>query len=395
MLMRIILSTEASDGIAIGRTRSITDHEPDGFRMSESENRLSMIRKWSADHKLQALYLQRASSFAWATCGAASYVNMASTNGSSALLITQDGGFLFTDNIEAPRLEKEEKLMNQGWRFQIAPWYETWQAVTDLTRGLAVGSDGFFPGARDLSMEIARLRAELSPEEGQRFRDLGVRCAQAMEAAARAVSPGQSEYEIAGLLAGETESRGVQVTVNLIATDQRIFDFRHPLPTAKKLDRYAMLILCGRRQGLVCSVTRLVHFGRLPDPIRSNAEAVARVDATMIATTRPSRSVGDVFQRAIRAYAECGYPQEWQRHHQGGPAGFEPREFLATPDSRERVSVGQAYAWNPSITGTKSEDTFLVGDRENEVLTGMRDWPTIRVEVDGQTFQRPAILEVL
>jgi len=208
------------------------------------------------------------------------------------------------------------------------------------------------------------------------------------------VHPGQSEYEIAALLASETEQRGVQATVNLIATDERISQFRHPLPTGKKLDRYAMLILCGRKQGLVCSVTRLVHFGRLPDELRRKAEAVAQIDAALIAATRPGRTVRAVLLRGIKAYASHGYPDEWRLHHQGGPAGYEPREYLATPDSSERVTVGQVYAWNPSITGAKSEDTILIGNRSNEILTHTPGWPTIAVEVNGFTIERPAILEI-
>ena len=65
------------------------------------------------------------------------------------------------------------------------------------------------------------------------------------------------------------------------------------------------------------------------------------------------------------------------------------------PRRRVVVSAGQVYAWNPSITGTKSEDTILVGEKENEVLTSIDGWPTISVTVDGQTFERPAILEIL
>jgi antitoxin VapB len=57
------------------------------------------------------------------------------------------------------------------------------------------------------------------------------------------------------------------------------------------------------------------------------------------------------------------------------------------------VGALQAYAWNPSITGTKSEDTMLVGDDGNEVITAMPGWPTIELKLDGKTIQRPAILE--
>jgi antitoxin VapB len=56
-----------------------------------------------------------------------------------------------------------------------------------------------------------------------------------------------------------------------------------------------MLILCGRREGLVCSITRLVHFGRLPDDLRRKAEAVASVDAAFIDATRPGCTLDEVF----------------------------------------------------------------------------------------------------
>ena len=183
------------------------------------------------------------------------------------------------------------------------------------------------------------------------------------------------------------------MVVNLVATDERIFSYRHPLPTAKQLQKYAMLVLCGRQGGLICSVTRLVHFGKLPDETRQKAEAVARIDAEMIAGTRPGNTLGDVFKRAQSAYAATGYPDEWKLHHQGGSAGYAPREVTATPASTEPILVGQAFAWNPSITGTKSEDTILVREESNEIITEMAGWPSIDIEVGNRIVKRPAILE--
>jgi Xaa-Pro aminopeptidase len=362
--------------------------------VNEFSQKQDCIQALLAERKLDALLLRRVSSFAWVTCGAASYVNTATTNGEAALLITPSGRYLITNNIEATRLEQKEKLAAQGWEFRVVPWHAAQDTVAELTRGLRLGADGPYPSATDLSGDLARLRANLTPQEGERFRALGRLCAEAMAPAARAVRPGQTEYQIAGLLAHEVESRGVQAIVNLIATDGRIFAFRHPLPTDKKLERYAMLVLCGRRWGLVCSVTRFVHFGRLPDDLRRKAQAVAQVDATFIAATRPGQTLGKIFQQATAAYAEAGFPDEWHLHHQGGPAGYEPREYVATSDSTDVVSVGQAYAWNPSITGTKSEDTILVSETGNEVLTATKDWPKLSVTVGGQTLTRPAILEI-
>jgi len=363
--------------------------------MTEFERKQNTIKTLLAERHLDALLLRKVSSFAWATGGAASYVNTATTDGVASLLITPPGRYVITNNIEAARIQQEERLEEQGWELRGAPWHETINAVAELTHGLKLGCDGPYPDAQDLSGEMARLRANLLPEEDERFKALGRTCAKAMDAAIRAVRPGQTEQQIAALLAYETQARSVQPIVNLVATDERIFKFRHPLPTDKKMERYAMLVLCGRKWGLVCSITRLVHFGKLLDEVRRRMEAAAQVDAAFIAATRPGQTLGQVFSRAMAAYAETGFADEWRLHHQGGPTGYEPREWLATPGATDVVSIGQVYAWNPSITGTKSEDSLLVGESDNEIITTISGWPTLPIVVGGQTVLRPAILEVV
>jgi antitoxin VapB len=362
--------------------------------MNEHELKQKRIDTLLEKHKLDGLFLHRVSSFAWATCGASSYINTASSFGEASILLLPPKKYIVTNNIEATRLEKEERLGEKGWDFLIAQWHEKVDLVEKLIEGKKIGSDNFLDGYVDLSFELARIRANLTTEEGQRFRALGRLCAEAINAAVHNLHPGQTEHEIAGVLAREVESRGVQVIVNLIATDERIFSFRHPLPTAKELQRYAMLICCGRLKGLVCSITRLVHFGPLPVEIREKAEALAKIDANIMGKTRPGKSLGAIFQTAREIYADVGFQDEWKKHHQGGVAGYEPRELIVTPDTVDHVELGQAYAWNPSITGTKSEDTILVGEHENEILTEIDGWPTISVDIHGEVYQRPAILEI-
>ena len=245
-----------------------------------------------------------------------------------------------------------------------------------------------------MSGEVAILRMNLLPEEQARFRKVARLSAEAMEVAARAARPGMTEYELAGRLAHEAFDRELLPIVNLIATDERIFGFRHPLPQHKKMEKYAMLVLCGRMHGLVVSVTRLMHFGPLSDELKKKQEAVLKVDAQVLTATRPGATLAEMFGKIQDAYAAVGYPGEWQLHHQGGPAGYEPREFIATPSVKRAVAAGQTYAWNPSITGTKVEDTVLITDSGFEVLTEMPGWPMAEVNVDGQAVRRPLILEV-
>ena len=209
-----------------------------------------------------------------------------------------------------------------------------------------------------------------------------------------ATRPGLSEEQIAGLLAREAWARGIEPIVNLVGTDDRIFQYRHPVPTGKRLQNYAMLRLSGRKWGLVCSLTRFIHFGRVPDELRNKGRAVAQVDAHFIAATRPGVKLSDIFREAMGCYQLYGYLGEWQLHHQGGPVGYEPLEAVATPDTPDSVSLGQAYAWSPSISGVQSQDTILVGQDHNEILTAIPHWPVIKVTLRGQTIERPLILEM-
>lgn len=362
--------------------------------MTETQTKLLALRSYLHERGLQGVLLQRNSNFSWLTAGSSAAINIAATHGEASLLVTAEKAYVLTSNIEAPRLEGEQDLCSKGFEFFVNAWFEPPSAVDTLAKGLRLGSDGPVPGMLDVSGDLSRLRSRLLPVEQERIRGVARQCASAMAQAVFAVRPGQTEYEIASLLAEACLERGIEPIVNLIATDERIFNYRHPTFTGKKLARYAMLVLCGRSQGLVVSLTRLIHFGQLPVELTQKSEAVARVDAAMIAATRPGRTLGQVFEDTTAAYAAVGYPDEWKLHHQGGPAAYEPRESVAVPGSPDKVFAGQAYAWNPSITGAKSEDTVLVTEQGFEVLTEMPGWPSFELSAGGFQLRRPRILEI-
>lgn len=344
---------------------------------------------------LDGLLLGRSSSWSWGTCGREANVATNSEAAVAALLYTRGGDYLLADRIELPRLLAEE-LGDLPFEPVELPWHAPEQRAAQAARlaGGVLGSDVPLEGARLLGGEVAALRFVLTPAEQERFRALGRLTGAAVEAATRAAQPGMSELELAGLLARETFARGAAPVVTLIAVDERVRRFRHPPATARRLERYAMLVLCARQYGLVASATRLVHFGRLPDDLRARALACARVDAAVIGATQPGVTLGQVFGALQRAYAAEGFPEEWRDHHQGGLAGYENREVVANPASTTPVARGQTFAWNPSIAGVKSEDTVLIGDAGPEVLTATGDWPLYQVELAGATIGRPAVLEV-
>ena len=43
--------------------------------------------------------------------------------------------------------------------------------------------------------------------------------------------------------------------------------------------------------------------------------------------------------------------------------------MIATPFTDVPIETGQAFSWNPSVTGAKSEETFVLTDVGPEVVT--------------------------
>jgi len=370
---------------------SLEPFGPDPMELAEKERRL---RRLLTEHKLDALVLARLNNFAWATGGRDCAVFFAGEKGEAQIVLTSDDKFLLVPNVEAARLAAEEELEAQGYRLVVHPWWQPGQELARVTRGKRWGADCPYPGALDLAGEVARLRWQFTPAEQERFRWLGRASAEALEAAARSAAPGLTERQLMSNLATECLARQVAPVLMLVGSDERLLRYRHPVATAKPIESDVMLVLCGRRWGLIASATRLVHVGPLPAELKRRAAAVAHVDATLIAATRPGRRACDIFAQGARAYAEAGYPEEWQHHHQGGLAGYAAREYLAQPDCQEVVQVDQAFAWNPSLSGVKSEDTFLLTLAGREFLTVTGDWPYTRVSIENETIDRPSILQM-
>jgi antitoxin VapB len=219
------------------------------------------------------------------------------------------------------------------------------------------------------------LRALLTEEERARARALGADAARVFGVAMRDVRKGDTEHQVAAEISGRLRREGMFARVMLVAADERIAKYRHPIPTGKKVERMLMAAVCAERGGLIVSLTRLVSFGPLSDELRGRHDAVCAVDAALHKATVVGARWCDVFAEAQRVYAEMGFPDEWKQHHQGGPMGYECRDYKATPTETRRVVEGQLVGWNPSISGTKSEDTILTGAGGSEVITGMGDWP--------------------
>jgi antitoxin VapB len=376
----------------MNETKSTTSESSTGLKaeLAEKERRLFAALD---ERGLDGVLVSAVRNVSWLTAGRVrSDIVLNEETGVGSLLLMRDGRrYLVADNIEVPRFRGED-LPELNYETLQHPWYEssTLNAIRQATGSARIGCD---TAQKEFTkVDFAPLRYNLTDGEITRYRLLCQETAQTLVRVCHEVAPGMTEHEIASLAAHKLLVREITPTVLLVGTDERIYNFRHPIPTEKRLERYCMVVVCARRHGLICAVTRLVHFGEPPEELHRKIHAAARVHAALQTHSVPGTRASELIAIAEREYEAAGFADEWKYHHQGGAIGYKEREWVARPALAEIVQMRQAFAWNPTVRGTKVEDTIINLDNGVEVLTATPDFPSIKVEVNNRTHTSAGIL---
>jgi Xaa-Pro dipeptidase len=355
------------------------------------------LSKFLDRHNLDGALLTLRNNFAWITGGRDNHIANNSPAGVATILATREKLICLANTIESPRFLQEE-LAGMGIDVITFAWWDRaaiQKAVREVIgdRRVATDSDDFGLGFPQLPGEFNELRWSLDEHEIARYRDGAARATRAMEQACHQLKPGDNEHDAAGWLDHFIHRQGCNPVVTLVASDERIERFRHPIPVNKKIQRYVMLVTCAEFGGLISCLTRFVHFGRMPAELKEKHQIVCNIDAAVNLATKPGRKLGDIFTDLQTAYAAHGFGDQWQYHHQGGTTGYAGREAFAVPGSEIIALENQAFAWNPSLPGVKSEDTVLCTARGIEVLTNAsKDWPIVVGRSDKGDLPRPDML---
>jgi antitoxin VapB len=309
---------------------------------------------------------------------------------------------VLANNIEMPRILAEEissddfEPVEFRWQDEkSAGHYVVKKAQSLIPDGAKIASDlPFGANVRSVENSIARCRYELTAPEIERFRALGRDAGESLERIFETIKPGETEREIARSTKNALAKRGIESVVTLVGADERIDNFRHPVPTENVWKKVLLIAVCARRAGLIASLSRIASVGAIPDELRRKTEAAAYVFGKFLTATEPGANAAAIYEIASKAYAEKGFADEIDKHHQGGAAGYKTRDWVAHPASAEIVQNNQAFAWNPSITGTKAEETVIAGENGIEYLTLSPNFPRIEIAIDGNEFYAPDILKL-
>ena len=356
----------------------------------ELDIKLGLVREAMAAHGIGAVRLRGADWFAWATGGGSNLVLQTAETGVAEVLVTADAAFVLTDWIEQERMRDEE--VPAALEVWATPWQEPARReafVRERVSGRPIASDRPQADEQALPEALVRAKRRLLPAEVERYRVLGREAAEAMTEVLSSAEPAWTEYDLAAAGAAALWRRGIHPALVLAAGEARGLRYRHPTPSRVPLGGRAMLVFCARRHGLFANLTRFLSFGPLAGEVQRREEAVRAVEAAAFRYLFPGVELGEVYEALVAAYARLGFPGEHLRHHQGGTTGYLSREVVAGPGGDAVVEPNTALAWNPSLPGTKIEDTVLLTSSGLEVLTVDSAWPTVPNE-DG--LARPAVL---
>jgi len=359
---------------------------------------LASLRQLMKDEGVECLLVTKPPAFFWLT-GGRCYVPTIEEGGPSQVFVDQERAVVVTTAIE------ENKMRNQecpGWEVIAGAWAglpgTVDKIVEDLVKGRKVEKD-----TDSLSAKLDELMLDLTDADLAAYRALGKDLGEALCEAANSVCVGDTEYEVAGKTSKAYNSRGIDLVMIAVAHDERIAWDRHPLPRLEgdtKLKKVCMIATCGRRKGLVGSLSRVVCFGDVPEELRTIHDVCMQVDADINTASVPGKTADELYHLLTKSYTDRGYGEQMLQHHQGGAIGYKCRHWIAQPGGTQVIKGGRAYAWNPTIAGktigTKSEDTIYVpkdgGAIEN--LTPCPDWwPMADIKLpDGRSMKRPEIL---
>jgi Xaa-Pro aminopeptidase len=366
----------------------------------ETDEKVQRVALLAREAGVGGVLLTTQRNVAWLTGGGTNRIDGSRETGAGALLITADARrFVVANAIEMPRLMSE---VVSGLSFDSIdyPWVDDQAnpaAAVDLARSLLPGgeslaADWFFPGCTMIEAALARSRVPLVDEEVTRYRALGRDVGRVVGDVCQQLQPGASEERVAAFVGGAICGVGARPIVVLVAGDERLSRYRHPVATSRSWCNVVMVVVCAERHGLVVALSRIVCAGPASAELRDRTRAAAQVFESLLRATRAGASGSELYAVAARAYEHVGFTGEERRHHQGGATGYRSREWLAHPASQERVAARQAFAWNPSITGTKVEDTVLYEDGRYELLTDSPGWPAIALNINGCALHAADVL---
>lgn len=363
-------------------------------------DRLEKLRSFITNQDFKVVVLTKPANIAAFFNGAQASLGFRQEQpGRIAICMTGESVVLLGNRTEVTRVAEDELSCLDGLILHPFRWDE-WKLEESVKNYLADGGfnrvcDDTGTFGKNIGTTLEGMYYPLTDQEIKNLRELGKETALIVETVAKNLKSGETEVQVGGTLTGQLVSRGILPEFIMVTADDRMVKFHHSSPKEIPIERMAFISATVHRRGLYVSLTRIVSLGAVTSNWREHQEACNRIDAKTIFLSKPGISVGEIFRWIKRSYENEGYQDEWETHHQGGPAGFYGRDYKATEKESRCLVEHQPVVWNPTVRGAKSEDTILTTRHKElpEILTETDNWIYYDVVVEGTKIRRPVILE--
>jgi len=300
--------------------------------------------------------------------------------------------WLLCSNLDTQRLFDEE-LDRLGFQVKEWPW-TTGRAtmLNELTAGRKIAADRPFPG---MPLINDALRTEIRPLANYdlwQYQHLGEVTAHAVEAVARTMPRGTTEWELAGQIAHRLLRHGVELVSASVSHGDRLL--WHPRPGLQDEPTTGLIRLqaTGQKDGLYVTLSRSVCWGPLRDEDRSTYELATKLSAVYRAYLQPEETFGHAGEAGRKLTHGTPYDYEWRYAPIGYGTGRLPAEELRRFGQEERLVLHQAVVTQARCRHHLIQDTLLVTPSGGETVTPPTDWPFKRIKLFDRNYDIPDIL---
>lgn len=360
--------------------------------LAESQEKERRVHTALSNLGYDSLIITRRDNFAWLSCGGRAVASYVVPESPVLLVVAPGGKYAVGYTMDVPRTMDEE-LVGQGYEPVALPTFgkSPAEAALELAEG-RVAADGPLPGADDIGDAVVALHEPYTPQEMERYRALCQETGEILRDLAGWVEPGMTERQVFAHMWGLYLAHGFEGNCMFVGADDRIRRYRHPIPGDTPIKKVVLLAPAVSKWGLHALTSRMVTFGEPPEDMRRRYQAVARMQATIVAATRPGVRLSALLDLCLGLFESLGYPDERTNHFHGGPTGYRVSYAERCQDPDAVVQINTAFGWYLTVAGAKSEELILVDDQGAQIRSVDPEWPRLEIEVEGQTVAVPDIL---
>ena len=320
---------------------------------TEFKIKLSKLQNLICYKNLSGIILSKQTNFLWITGGKRNDVIKNEDVSLVYMFITENNKYLISWESDAARVLNEE-LNLLGFELVKYNWYN--QSVFDVVKKIfpkgRIGADFSSNGIENIEGDIAKLRIELTDFEILKIKTLCDEYTRILTDFCSNLKPGLSEKEVMASFIYKCLKNNIRLPVIMVGSDDRLFKYRHPVATDKKIEKYLMMATVAERDGLNASITRSVYFGKTPKDLLNRQNAVNYVETFFYYHSKPGVILKELFEIGKKVYQEIGFKDDWKNHIQGGIIAYKPREILATESEDLKLKSNYLMGWNPTVAVT-------------------------------------------